>query len=70
MRVLSIVTSGFGKRCLDVQICQCCEPGEFPTTTRAVLRKALLLSKVGCNSELTRPPGIWQKGGREYSETR
>jgi len=27
---------------VDVQICQCCEPGEFPTTTRAVLRKALL----------------------------
>ena len=30
---------------VDVQICQCCEPGKFPTTTRAVLRKALLPSK-------------------------
>ena len=29
---------------VDVQICQCCEPGEFPTTTRAVLRKSLLPS--------------------------
>ena len=29
---------------VDVQICQCCEPGEFPTTTRAVVRKALLAS--------------------------
>jgi amidase len=29
---------------VDVQICQCCEPGEFPTTTRAVVRKALLPS--------------------------
>ena len=29
---------------VDVQICQCCGPGEFPTTTRAVLRKALLPS--------------------------
>ena len=27
---------------VDVQICQCCEPGVFPATTRAVLRKALL----------------------------
>jgi amidase len=32
---------------VDVQICQCCEPGEFPTTTRAVLRKALLPSRTG-----------------------
>ena len=30
---------------VDVQICQCCEPGKFPTTTRAVLRKALLSSQ-------------------------
>ena len=22
---------------VDVQICQCCEPGEFPVTTRAVV---------------------------------
>ncbi len=29
---------------VDVQICQCCEPGEFPTTTRAAVRKALLAS--------------------------
>ncbi len=27
---------------VDVQICQCCEPGEFPTTARAVLSKALI----------------------------
>ena len=27
---------------VDVQICKCCEPGEFPATTRAVVRKALL----------------------------
>ena len=27
---------------VDVQICQCCEPGEFPTTARAVLNKALI----------------------------
>jgi amidase len=27
---------------VDVQICQCCEPGEFPTTARAVLDKALI----------------------------
>ncbi len=29
---------------VDVQICQCCELGEFPTTTRAVVPKALLSS--------------------------
>jgi len=27
---------------VDVQICQCCEPGEFPVTTRAVVSKAIL----------------------------
>ena len=27
---------------VDVQICQCCDPGGFPVTTRAVLRKDLL----------------------------
>ena len=27
---------------VDVQICQCCEPGEFPVTTRAVIRKDIL----------------------------
>ena len=27
---------------VDVQICQCCQPGDFPTTTRAVIDKALL----------------------------
>jgi len=27
---------------VDVQICQCCEPGEFPVTTRAVIRKEIL----------------------------
>ena len=27
---------------VDVQICQCCEPGEFPVTTRAVIRKDVL----------------------------
>ena len=27
---------------VDVQICQCCDPGEFLTTTRAVVQKALL----------------------------
>ena len=26
----------------DVQICQCCEPGEFPVTTRAVLSKRIM----------------------------
>jgi acetamidase/formamidase len=26
----------------DVQICQCCEPGEFPVTTRAVLSKQIM----------------------------
>ena len=27
---------------VDVQICQCCGPGEFPVTTRAVISKALI----------------------------
>ncbi len=27
---------------VDVQICQCCEPGAFPVTTRAVISKAIL----------------------------
>jgi len=27
---------------VDVQICQCCEPGEFPTTARAVISKQIL----------------------------
>ena len=27
---------------VDVQICQCCEPGAFPVTTRAVVSKSLL----------------------------
>ncbi len=27
---------------VDVQICQCCEPGEFPTTARAVISKEIL----------------------------
>ncbi len=27
---------------VDVQICQCCGPGEFPVTTRAVIGKALI----------------------------
>ena len=27
---------------VDVQICQCCEPGEFPVTTRAVISKELM----------------------------
>lgn len=27
---------------VDVQICQCCEPGEFPVTTRAVIAKEVL----------------------------
>mgnify|MGYP005631976747 CR=1 FL=1 len=27
---------------VDVQICQCCEPGAFPVTTRAVVSKAIL----------------------------
>lgn len=27
---------------VDVQICQCCEPGDFPVTTRAVIRKDVL----------------------------
>ena len=27
---------------VDVQICQCCEPGEFPTTARAVISKQVL----------------------------
>jgi amidase len=27
---------------VDVQICQCCEPGEFPVTTRAVVSKEIL----------------------------
>jgi amidase len=27
---------------VDVQICQCCGPGEFPVTTRAVIRKELM----------------------------
>ncbi len=27
---------------IDVQICQCCEPGEFPVTTRAVVSKGIL----------------------------
>jgi amidase len=27
---------------VDVQICQCCEPGAFPVTTRAVISKQLL----------------------------
>ena len=27
---------------VDVQICQCCEPGEFPVTTRAVINKEIL----------------------------
>ena len=29
---------------VDVQICQCCEPGEFPVTTRAVIAKEVLPS--------------------------
>ena len=28
---------------VDVQICQCCEPGEFPTTARAVISKEILV---------------------------
>ena len=27
---------------VDVQICQCCQPGEFPVTTRAVISKEIL----------------------------
>ena len=27
---------------VDVQICQCCEPGKFPTTARAVISKQIL----------------------------
>jgi amidase len=27
---------------VDVQICQCCEPGIFPTTARAVISKEIL----------------------------
>ena len=27
---------------VDVQICQCCEPGAFPVTTRAVVSKQLV----------------------------
>ena len=27
---------------VDVQICQFCEPGEFPTTARAVISKQIL----------------------------
>ncbi|MBT3341934.1 MAG: acetamidase [Gemmatimonadetes bacterium] len=27
---------------VDVQICQCCEPGEFPVTTRAVVSRQLV----------------------------
>lgn len=27
---------------VDVQICQCCEPGEFPTTARAVISKQVM----------------------------
>ena len=27
---------------VDVQICQCCEPGEFPVTTRAVISKEIM----------------------------
>ncbi|MBI2504268.1 MAG: acetamidase/formamidase family protein [Candidatus Latescibacteria bacterium] len=27
---------------VDVQICQCCGPGEFPVTTRAMISKALI----------------------------
>lgn len=27
---------------VDVQICQCCEPGAFPVTTRAVVSKAIV----------------------------
>ena len=27
---------------VDVQICQCCEPGEFPVTTRAVISKQIM----------------------------
>ena len=27
---------------VDVQICQCCEPGEFPVTTRAVVSKGIV----------------------------
>lgn len=27
---------------VDVQICQCCEPGEFPVTTRAVISKDVM----------------------------
>jgi amidase len=27
---------------VDVQICQCCEPGEFPTTARAVMSKEVI----------------------------
>ena len=30
---------------VDVQICQCCDPGGFPVTTRAVLHKDLLPEK-------------------------
>lgn len=30
---------------VDVQICQCCEPGEFPVTTRAVVSKDILPSQ-------------------------
>ncbi|MEE2658435.1 MAG: acetamidase/formamidase family protein [Candidatus Latescibacterota bacterium] len=28
--------------CVDVQICQSCEPGEFPVTTRAVISKQVM----------------------------
>ena len=27
---------------VDVQICQCCEPGSFPVTARAVLSKEVM----------------------------
>ncbi len=27
---------------VDVQICQCCEPGAFPVTTRAVVSKQVV----------------------------
>ena len=27
---------------VDVQICQCCEPGAFPVTTRAVISKEVM----------------------------
>ncbi len=27
---------------VDIQICQCCEPGEFPTTARAVISKEII----------------------------